>query len=862
MGKRKNRRGSVILIILLFLIAGSLIWHYTSITEFNNKLHLAHSTDDKEKSYMDLVARDLATSSWIKRDYDLYGESVNLTAITYDGTLYNKDKEVLNDWTLKVKITKDCFINQMWNGTLEIHQYNEGREIVENINLANYDLDEIKLKYLYDGDLLIPLSKGDYFIYFPSEKFKETSIEGNESITIGGIFYFLEDMALDDYDLEYHNYKTYFEGPSFIITLTLIILWFLILLMLIVEHSAYKRAKKEMEYKNRIEHAEMENKAKSAFLANMSHEIRTPINTVIGLDTMILRETKDSEIKKYAKEIKNASTMLLSLINGILDSSKIEAGKMELIPAEYSLKQLIFDVRSMTKTAMEAKNLEYIFDIDENIPDKLFGDDVRLKQIIINILTNATKYTEKGSVKLTIKQKKDDEKFKLFISVKDTGMGIKEEDIDHLTDSYQRLDEEKNRHIEGTGLGLGLVTGILELMNSKLEVKSTYGKGSDFYFTVEQSVVDSMPIGKIDFENMEVEDDVEYETSFIAQDASILAVDDNPMNLMVFEQLLKDTKVKVTKAGSGIEALNLTKKEKYDIIFMDHMMPEMDGIETFKRIKNQEDGLNNDTVVIILTANALQGAREEYLNIGFDDFLPKPIQPEILENAVMVYLPKNKIQKQFNNAKNAKKKSKIDLSNVQIEGVDLAYGIEHAGDENGLLSIMNNFLLMADDDANELNDYYKQLVLDNNNEKALDSYRIKVHAMKSSAGLFGALQVYGAAAFLEKAAREREVKEIMVSTPFFLKFWNELKTNVENFVYTLKGDDEATKDVNKENLINLLHQLNTSMKTYDIKNADMIMSEIEKYKLTGKEETLKKLKLAVSKLEAEKIENLCNELLK
>lgn len=862
MGKRKNKRESVILIILLFLIAGSLIWHYTSITEFNNKLHLAHSADDKEKSYMDLVARDLATSSWIKRDYDLYGETVNLTAITYDGTLYNKDKEVLNDWTLKVKITKDCFINQMWNGTLEIHQYNEGMEVVENINLANYDLDEIKLKYLYDGDLLIPLSNGDYFIYFPSEKFKETSIEGNESITIGGIFYFLEDMVLDDYDLEYHNYKTYFEGPSFVITLTLIILWFLILLMLIVERSAYKRAKKEMEYKNRIEHAEMENKAKSAFLANMSHEIRTPINTVIGLDTMILRETKDSEIKKYAKEIKNASTMLLSLINGILDSSKIEAGKMELIPAEYSLKQLIFDVRSMTKTAMEAKNLEYIFDIDESIPDKLFGDDVRLKQIIINILTNATKYTEKGSVKLTIKQKKDDEKFKLFISVKDTGMGIKEEDIDHLTDSYQRLDEGKNRHIEGTGLGLGLVTGILELMNSKLEVKSTYGKGSDFYFTVEQSVVDSMPIGKIDFENMEVEDDVEYETSFIAQDASILAVDDNPMNLMVFEQLLKDTKVKVTKAGSGIEALNLTKKEKYDIIFMDHMMPEMDGIETFKRIKNQEDGLNNDTVVIILTANALQGAREEYLNIGFDDFLPKPIQPEILENAVMVYLPKNKIQKQFNNAKNAKKKSKIDLSNVQIEGVDLAYGIEHAGDENGLISIMNNFLLMADDDANELNDYYKQLVLDNNNEKALDSYRIKVHAMKSSAGLFGALQVYGAAAFLEKAAREREVKEIMVSTPFFLKFWNELKTNVENFVYTLKGDDEATKDVNKENLTNLLHQLNTSMKTYDIKNADMIMSEIEKYKLSGKEETLKKLKLAVSKLEAEKIENLCNELLK
>ncbi|MCQ2979299.1 MAG: response regulator [Clostridia bacterium] len=849
----------ILFFILLILSVTSIVWHISSINKFNNEIHEVTGNISKEDTYFEFVNRDLATSSWVKRDYDLYGSNVDLTAITYDGTLYNNGSNLLDNWTLKVNITKDCFINQLWNGSIELHQIVYGRDVKQNINLASYNLDDLYVKYLYDGDLLIPLHKGDYFIYKPSEKFKETEIEKNESITIGGIFYFLNEMELTDYTLMYHYHKSYHEGTSFIISIIIISLFLLYVFALFVERATYKRVKKDMEMKHKIEYQEMQIKAKSSFLANMSHEIRTPINTIIGLDTMILRENKDPETKKYAKEIKNASNILLSLINGVLDSSKMEAGKMELIPDQYSLKLLIFDVRSITKTAMETKNLDYVIDISKTIPDKLYGDDVRLKQIIINLLTNATKYTKEGKVVLSIKDEIVDNRLKMYVSVKDTGMGIKEEDIEKLTEGYQRLDEKKNRNIEGTGLGLELVKGILKLMDSKLEVESTYGVGSNFFFTIMQDIVDPEPIGDIDFNSVDVSEDETYASSFIASDAKVLVVDDNMMNLMVFEKLLKDTKVNITKASSGKEALELTKKEKFDIIYMDHMMPEMDGIECFNRIKKQEDGLNCDTVVIVLTANALQGAKEEYIKIGFNDFLQKPIEPDMLESLTLNYLPKEKIEKQF--AKKEANKN-LDLSKVNIDGVDLRYGIDHAGSNEGLIDIMKNFLLMAEDDSKELNDYHKHIVIDNNDQKALESYRIKVHAMKSSAGMFGALQVYGAAAFLEKAARENKVSEVLVATPLFLQFWNELKTNVENFIFTLETDTAEKKDVNKENLENLLHQLSTSMKSYDIKNADALMSELEKYNLIGKEEIMKELKLAVSKLEAEKIDDLCDELLK
>lgn len=853
-------RKIIIFIVLLVAISISLIWHLTSVAEFNKEIHYSYGKDNENDTYFDLVNRDLSTSSWVKRDYEYNGKIVDLTAITYDGTLYNKGSHLLNNWTLKVDINGDCFINQMWNGKLEIHQRKGAKEIIDVIDLANYKLEDIKFKYQYDGDLLIPLHKGDYFFYFPNEKFKETEIESGESITIGGIFYFLEDIDLSEYTLIYNYHKSYFEGPSFIVTISLMILFLLFIFAVIVEFFAVRKTKKEMEYKQRIEHAESEVKAKSSFLANMSHEIRTPINTVIGLDTMILRESKEDQTKKYAKEIKNASTMLLSLINGILDSSKLEAGKMELIPADYSLKQLIFDVRTMTKNLIEAKGLDYIFEIDNKLPEKLYGDEVRLKQIIINLLTNAGKYTEKGSVTLKLSGEMIEGKLKLKVAVIDTGMGIKKEDIELLTENYQRVNDIKTRTIEGTGLGLGLVKGLLALMDSKLEVESTFGKGSTFSFTVMQDVNSLDPIGELNFENSEVDEDEEYSSSFSAPDAKLLVVDDNSMNLMVFEQLLKDTNAKITKAQSGREALELTKNEEFDIIFMDHMMPEMDGIETFKKIKTQEGGKNCKTPVIVLTANALQGAKENYLHIGFNDFLQKPIEPGLLESKTLEHLPKDKIK--AGGTKVVSSNGQSSLSSAQIEGVDIAYGLSHLGGEQGVLDVMKNFALLAEDDARELDSYYKRVILNNTDKDAIDAYRIKVHAMKTSAGLFGGLHVSGAAAFLEKAARENRIKEIITTTPFFIEYWMSLKVNVENFILTRSSDNIKKKEVNRKTLENLLHQLSTSMKAYDINTADSVMNEIEHFELNDDKEIVRSLKLAVSKLEAEKIDELCEELLR
>nr|MCR5101314.1 response regulator [Butyrivibrio sp.] len=621
--------------------------------------------------------------------------------------------------------------------------------------------------------------------------------------------------------------------------------------------------KKELEQViEQVEQAKSESRSKSTFLANMSHEIRTPINTILGLDTMILRESTEGSVRRYAKDIKSAGDMLLSIINSILDFSKLEAGKMELVPAEYSLKKLIHDVHIMINTRARQKNLDLVMDISERIPDKLYGDDVRLKQIIINLLTNAIKYTESGSIRLGIYGKESaDNNIHLLVSVRDTGMGLKEDEKDKLFERFSRLDENKNRNIEGTGLGMSLVSGLLELMNSQLKVASIYGNGSDFYFEVEQKIIDKTPIGKVDWNEYVEEADEDYTVSFTAPDAKVLVVDDNEMNLMVFENLVRATEIEVDKAGSGQIALNLTNKYKYDIIYMDHMMPEMDGIETFKRIKSQPDGKNKETPIIILTANALQGARDEYEEIGFDAFLAKPIDPDALEENLEKYLPEELI-KVGEEKKSVKKEKKPSRSVPQIEGVDVSYALEHVGSLEGVEKVAKQFVKVAISDATELEKYCNQIKFDNDNIDALENYRIKVHAMKTSASLIGALQVYGVAAQLEFAARDKKIQQVIETTPYFVEFWIDMYKKIKEYEDSIQ--DKTTKgSISNEILNPLLHQLMTSMSAYDVKSADGIITELEKYsvdpEISGK---IEELKTAVANIDVDLCNQICGEIIK
>ena len=385
-------------------------------------------------------------------------------------------------------------------------------------------------------------------------------------------------------------------------------------------------------------------KSKSDFLASMSHEIRTPINSILGMNEMINRETKEPEIKRYSEDIVQAGNMLMTLVNNILDFSKIESGKMEILPVKYDMGMLLNDLRIFTANRAEKKGLTFIIDSAPDIPRLLHGDEIRIKQIISNILTNAVKYTEKGTVTLKVDYDKADERsIFLKVAVEDTGRGMRQEDLEKLFKPFERIEELKNRHIEGTGLGMNIVQQLLALMGSKLEVTSEYGKGSTFKFVIRQEVVSWKELGDINAVLSERHDKKSSKEQFTAPEAKILVVDDIAMNLNVFAGLLKRTKIQITKAISGEEAIRLAREIDFDILFIDHMMPEMDGIETMNRIKKDRFALCREKPMVALTANAISGAREFYLEKGFANYISKPVDSKMLEKMIMELLPANLI---------------------------------------------------------------------------------------------------------------------------------------------------------------------------------------------------------------------------
>lgn len=425
-----------------------------------------------------------------------------------------------------------------------------------------------------------------------------------------------------------------------IIFVSLIVAGFVNSLITEQNHRLLDALRKE---KRSQQEAEAANMAKSSFLANMSHEIRTPINAILGMNEMILREEKDPAIRGYAGNIQASGNSLLSIVSDVLDISKIESGKLEIIPVDYEVNSLISDCCNMAAGRAKAKELELLVECADNVPMKLCGDETHIRQIIMNLLTNAVKYTEKGTVKLIVSGRFTDGGFVLKVDVSDTGIGIAEENLPQLFTQFQRFDLQRNRNIEGTGLGLSIDKRLCDLMSGTITARSVLGSGSTFTVELPQKVVDSTPCGGVNL-NYSAGAEHEYHHSFEAPEAKILAVDDLPVNLLVIANLLKETRIKIDTAGSGRECLDKCSQQKYDLILMDHMMPEMDGVQTFEKLHGDKSSPNFETPVIMLTANALAGMREQYMDVGFADYVSKPVRGAKLEEAIRRNLPESLIK--------------------------------------------------------------------------------------------------------------------------------------------------------------------------------------------------------------------------
>ena len=520
-------------------------------------------------------------------------------------------------------------------------------------------------------------------------------------------------------------------------------------------------------------------KAKSKFLAQMSHEIRTPINAVLGMNEMILRESDDPNILEYAGSIRSAGKTLLSIINSILDFSRIEDGKMEIVPVKYDVATLIDNLVKSIEERAKGKSLELIVDIDENLPSTLFGDDVRISQVIMNLLTNAVKYTEEGSVKFSVKEgSRTNDSVILDVRVTDTGIGIKEEDMDKLFESFERLDEKRNRNIEGTGLGISIVTGLLNMMESKLSVKSEYGKGSEFSFSLRQLIVDNEPLGNYEERIASSTPRRGEEDYLFVKNASILVVDDNDMNLKVIKNLMKRNGIVPDLASSGGQAIANIRSKKYNIVFLDHMMPKMDGLETLERLK--KENLIGNTKIIALTANAIEGAREIYLAAGFDDYLSKPVDVEMMEEKLRKYLPKECIEWRSKDGEKFEEKKEIIVEETSEEEGIFEFMPTETDDsqrkdesktviatlrESGITDVDSGLFYCVGDEA-LYEDILKEYLGDYDNKKhTLDTtfaeedwhnFMITIHALKSTCKTIGAKDLAQRAFELEKASENDE----------------------------------------------------------------------------------------------------------
>ncbi|MBQ9607242.1 MAG: response regulator [Lachnospiraceae bacterium] len=642
-----------------------------------------------------------------------------------------------------------------------------------------------------------------------------------------------------------------------------------------------ERLREEDKMKNELEVAKASSKAKSTFLSSMSHEIRTPINAVLGFDEMILMENKDPEIGKYAEDIQSAGRTLLALVNDILDFQKIEAGKMDIIPTQYELTSTINDVVSMTMSLANDKELAFDVNVDPATPHLLYGDEIRIKQCMTNILSNAVKYTEKGGLTLSVgfdRVKDDDAAILLNVSVKDTGIGIKEEDMDKLFSAFDRLDQVRNKAVKGTGLGMSITKQLLENMGSKLEVESVYEKGSNFHFSVKQQVTKWEEIGDLTeaFKKyIPHEGSGHKNDTFFAPSADILVTDDTENNLLVVTRLLKRTGIHIDTADSGVKTLELIRQKKYDIIYLDHMMPEMDGIETLHRMKELEGNMNTDTPVIVLTANAGSGSREMYMKEGFTDYMTKPVSYVTLKDSLLKYLPKEKVEEksgretgqEHKEERSAQSEGGSDIMGVlaDIQGIDVSEGIRYSGDMETLIDVIKGYSENISDSSDRIE---RELA-----DMDIKNYTVHVHALKSSSRLIGAKELSEMALDMENTgnAYQRSIAEgdvdgasealskLEKKTPELLTLYRSYKEKLAPIMSagTETAEADGLPEISSDDLKEMLMGIREFAEAFDMDSVDSTMSMIEGYAIPDESrELIASLKKAVRNVDRDAILSL------
>jgi signal transduction histidine kinase/CheY-like chemotaxis protein len=561
---------------------------------------------------------------------------------------------------------------------------------------------------------------------------------------------------------------------------------------------------------SKCEEAQNATKSKSEFLSHMSHEIRTPINAILGMNEMILRESNEENIIGYASDVESAGTTLLSLINDILDFSKIETEKMDIIPVEYKVTALVNDLVTMVEPRLKKKDLNLKVEVNPNMPSVLVGDDVRIRQVLINILTNAVKYTEKGSVTLTLNYRRLHDGIQLLVKVRDTGIGIKQENLEKIFKSFQRVDEVKNRTIEGTGLGLSIASSLISLMDGEMEVESEYGQGTIFYVNIPQKVASNDPVGAFDtWRSARASERKQYNATLVAPDAKILVVDDNSMNLNVIVLLLKQTKVQIDTAPSGRECIEKAMHKRYDLILMDHMMPEMDGVETLARLKAEIPGFG--TPVIALTANAAAGSKEIYLSYGFQDYLSKPVRGDLLEEQLKNWLPPDMLlSEEATPVDEASDDAATDENKDFPDEINVKSALEFSA--NGLDGVRTNIAVFKESAPEVLTK-----LLGAYEDKDWVNYAIHVHGLKSNLACIGAEG-------LSARAKELELKCKDGETDYVISHHSDFANDCTCFMEKL-GVSYAEKE---------------SVDLISIANA--IIDQAESFDAAGVEESVEKLK--------------------